>query len=125
MVASLGFYEVRLILFFLLKAGIPDGVLNIITGFGATAGAAISSHMDIDAVINFLIVLQCLYYWFESKLSNKKIPCPLYCLICMIYIEFTSYMFSIVFSGEFHWLHRSRPYSYEGRSRKQFESGFT
>ncbi|CAL5438485.1 unnamed protein product [Camellia sinensis] len=30
------------------QAGIPDGVLNIITGFGATAGAAISSHMDID-----------------------------------------------------------------------------
>ncbi|KAF9615541.1 hypothetical protein IFM89_024389 [Coptis chinensis] len=31
-------------------AGIPDGVLNVITGFGATAGAAISSHMDIDKV---------------------------------------------------------------------------
>ncbi|KAK9100890.1 hypothetical protein Scep_024320 [Stephania cephalantha] len=29
-------------------AGIPDGVLNVITGFGPTAGAAISSHMDID-----------------------------------------------------------------------------
>ena len=122
MVVSFGFYEVQLILFFLLKAGIPDGVLNIITGFGPTAGAAISSHMDIDAVINFLIVLQCLYYWFESF---KKIPCPLCCLLCKIYIEFTSYMFAIIFSGEFHWLHRSRPHSYEGRSRKQFESGFT
>ncbi|KAF5482051.1 hypothetical protein F2P56_002650 [Juglans regia] len=31
-------------------AGIPDGVLNVVTGFGPTAGAAISSHMDIDAV---------------------------------------------------------------------------
>uniref|UniRef100_A0A2N9FYF5 Aldehyde dehydrogenase domain-containing protein n=1 Tax=Fagus sylvatica TaxID=28930 RepID=A0A2N9FYF5_FAGSY len=31
-------------------AGIPDGVLNVVTGFGSTAGAAISSHMDIDAV---------------------------------------------------------------------------
>ncbi|XP_058111163.1 aldehyde dehydrogenase family 2 member C4-like isoform X1 [Magnolia sinica] len=31
-------------------AGIPDGVLNVITGFGHTAGAAISSHMDIDKV---------------------------------------------------------------------------
>ncbi|XP_050263852.1 aldehyde dehydrogenase 1-like [Quercus robur] len=30
-------------------AGIPDGVLNVVTGFGPTAGAAISSHMDIDA----------------------------------------------------------------------------
>ncbi|EXB37035.1 Aldehyde dehydrogenase family 2 member C4 [Morus notabilis] len=31
-------------------AGVPDGVLNVITGFGPTAGAAISSHMDIDMV---------------------------------------------------------------------------
>ncbi|XP_057967942.1 aldehyde dehydrogenase family 2 member C4-like [Malania oleifera] len=31
-------------------AGIPDGVLNIVTGYGQTAGAAISSHMDIDKV---------------------------------------------------------------------------
>lgn len=31
-------------------AGIPDGVLNVVTGFGQTAGAAISSHMDIDMV---------------------------------------------------------------------------
>ncbi|XP_062090753.1 aldehyde dehydrogenase family 2 member C4-like isoform X2 [Humulus lupulus] len=32
------------------QAGIPDGVLNVVTGFGPTAGAAISSHMDIDMV---------------------------------------------------------------------------
>ncbi|KAH6835330.1 aldehyde dehydrogenase 2C4 [Perilla frutescens var. hirtella] len=31
-------------------AGIPDGVLNVVTGYGPTAGAAISSHMDIDKV---------------------------------------------------------------------------
>ncbi|KAL8153188.1 hypothetical protein V2J09_010948 [Rumex salicifolius] len=31
-------------------AGIPDGVMNVVTGFGATAGAAVSSHMDIDKV---------------------------------------------------------------------------
>ncbi|KAG9137219.1 hypothetical protein Leryth_026420 [Lithospermum erythrorhizon] len=31
-------------------AGIPDGVLNVVTGFGHVAGAAISSHMDIDMV---------------------------------------------------------------------------
>ncbi|XP_059634975.1 aldehyde dehydrogenase family 2 member C4-like [Cornus florida] len=31
-------------------AGIPDGVINVITGFGHAAGAAISSHMDIDKV---------------------------------------------------------------------------
>ncbi|KAG5564677.1 hypothetical protein RHGRI_000758 [Rhododendron griersonianum] len=32
------------------QAGIPDGVINVITGFGPTAGAAIGSHMDIDKV---------------------------------------------------------------------------
>jgi len=34
-----------------LKAGIPDGVVNVVTGFGPTAGAALSSHMDVDKVI--------------------------------------------------------------------------
>ncbi|KAJ9167796.1 hypothetical protein P3X46_019390 [Hevea brasiliensis] len=32
------------------QAGIPDGVINVINGYGPTAGAAISSHMDIDKV---------------------------------------------------------------------------
>eukprot|EP00250_Pteridium_aquilinum_P019681 c24530_g1_i1 orf=544-2193(-) len=32
----------------LLEAGLPEGVLNIVSGFGPTAGAAVSSHMDID-----------------------------------------------------------------------------
>lgn len=31
-------------------AGVPDGVINVITGFGTTAGAAIASHMDVDMV---------------------------------------------------------------------------
>src|SRR5271170_3045170 len=32
------------------KAGIPAGVINVLSGFGKTAGAAIASHMDIDKV---------------------------------------------------------------------------
>ncbi|KAK0706675.1 aldehyde dehydrogenase domain-containing protein [Lasiosphaeria miniovina] len=32
------------------EAGFPPGVLNIISGFGKVAGAAISSHMNIDKV---------------------------------------------------------------------------
>jgi aldehyde dehydrogenase (NAD+) len=32
------------------EAGFPDGVINIVPGYGPTAGAAISSHMDIDKV---------------------------------------------------------------------------
>src|ERR1700735_3854560 len=34
----------------LLEAGVPDGVINIVTGFGETAGAAIASHPGIDKV---------------------------------------------------------------------------
>nr|AQM36713.2 aldehyde dehydrogenase [Crocus sativus] len=30
------------------EAGLPDGVLNVISGFGPTAGAALASHMDVD-----------------------------------------------------------------------------
>jgi aldehyde dehydrogenase (NAD+) len=32
------------------EAGIPDGVLNVVPGYGPTAGAAITSHMDVDKV---------------------------------------------------------------------------
>jgi aldehyde dehydrogenase (NAD+) len=32
------------------EAGFPDGVVNIIPGYGETAGAAVSEHLDIDKV---------------------------------------------------------------------------
>jgi len=32
------------------EAGIPDGVVNVLTGFGETAGAAIASHRGVDKV---------------------------------------------------------------------------
>src|SRR5207302_5840836 len=32
------------------EAGFPDGVINVIPGYGPTAGAALSSHMDVDKV---------------------------------------------------------------------------
>ncbi|KAK3955887.1 aldehyde dehydrogenase domain-containing protein [Pseudoneurospora amorphoporcata] len=35
---------------FVKEAGFPPGVLNILSGIGKVAGAAISSHMDIDKV---------------------------------------------------------------------------
>jgi aldehyde dehydrogenase (NAD+) len=34
----------------ILEAGFPQGVVNILPGFGPTAGAAIAHHMDIDKV---------------------------------------------------------------------------
>lgn len=30
------------------EAGLPDGVLNVVSGFGPTAGAALASHMEVD-----------------------------------------------------------------------------
>jgi aldehyde dehydrogenase (NAD+) len=32
------------------EVGFPDGVINVIPGYGPTAGAAISGHMDVDKV---------------------------------------------------------------------------
>ncbi|MFN4243336.1 MAG: aldehyde dehydrogenase family protein [Tepidisphaerales bacterium] len=34
----------------LLEAGLPPGVVNIVPGFGETAGAALAEHMDVDKV---------------------------------------------------------------------------
>jgi len=33
-----------------LEAGLPPGVLNIVTGFGETAGAALAAHPDVDKI---------------------------------------------------------------------------
>ncbi len=32
------------------EAGLPDGVLNVIPGMGETAGKALATHMDVDAI---------------------------------------------------------------------------
>ena len=32
------------------EAGIPDGVVNVVPGYGPTAGAALTGHMDVDKV---------------------------------------------------------------------------
>jgi len=32
-------------------AGIPDGVFNVLPGFGESAGAALASHMDVDCIV--------------------------------------------------------------------------
>ncbi|HUR36401.1 MAG TPA: aldehyde dehydrogenase family protein [Terriglobales bacterium] len=34
----------------IVEAGFPEGVVNIVTGFGETAGAALSGHWDVDKV---------------------------------------------------------------------------
>src|SRR6266498_4446509 len=32
------------------EAGVPDGVVNVVSGFGETAGAALAAHLDVDKV---------------------------------------------------------------------------
>ena len=32
------------------EAGFPEGVVNILTGFGETAGAALAAHPDVDKI---------------------------------------------------------------------------
>ena len=34
----------------LQEAGLPDGVVNVVTGFGETAGAALAAHEDVDKI---------------------------------------------------------------------------
>ncbi|WP_244618240.1 aldehyde dehydrogenase family protein [Rhodoferax sediminis] len=34
----------------LVEAGVPPGVINVVTGLGAEAGAALAAHMDVDRV---------------------------------------------------------------------------
>ncbi|KAH7414433.1 aldehyde dehydrogenase domain-containing protein [Phaeosphaeria sp. MPI-PUGE-AT-0046c] len=34
----------------IVEAGFPPGVINVITGFGKVAGAALSAHMDVDKI---------------------------------------------------------------------------
>ncbi|MCL7031492.1 hypothetical protein MKW94_003188 [Papaver nudicaule] len=44
------------------EAGLPEGVLNVVSGFGPTAGAALASHMDVDKV--------CIH--IRGRISNLK-----------------------------------------------------
>jgi phenylacetaldehyde dehydrogenase len=34
----------------MLEAGVPEGVINVVPGFGHTAGAALSAHPDVDKI---------------------------------------------------------------------------
>ncbi|MES2482952.1 MAG: aldehyde dehydrogenase family protein [Pseudomonadota bacterium] len=35
----------------LLEAGTPEGVVNVVTGYGATAGAALAAHRDVNRIV--------------------------------------------------------------------------
>jgi coniferyl-aldehyde dehydrogenase len=60
------------------QAGVPDGVINVVPGFGETADAAISSHMDVDSVNTlipsqnfFISLLHTILVLYESAPSHQ------------------------------------------------------
>lgn len=77
--------------------------MNVVTGFGKTAGAAISSHMDID------------------KVTNQSLQCKQF-----VFVFFSENVVGIncrgaLFSGQFHRLNRGWAFDHASSSRKQFE----
>nr|GEW01562.1 aldehyde dehydrogenase family 2 member C4-like [Tanacetum cinerariifolium] len=54
------------------EAGVPDGVINVVNGFGSTAGAAISSHMDIDAVTFYFLLVNITSICFAIQLMRYQ-----------------------------------------------------
>ena len=58
--------------FFLLwQAGLPPGVLNVVSGYGPSAGAALASHMNVDKVFHELLISCQLSREIESLLHDK------------------------------------------------------
>ena len=55
-------------------------VLNVITGFGETAGAAISSHLDIDKVIFCISSLSFLTSRYHGSNIGKEVFVCVGCL---------------------------------------------
>lgn len=56
-----------------MEAGIPEGVLNVLPGYGETAGQAIGMHMDVDAVSFTGSTEVGKYFLKYSGESNMKI----------------------------------------------------
>lgn len=63
------------------QAGVPDGVINVVPGFGTSAGAAVSSHMDID-MVNFCVAS---YSRFNEILD------------CLIFSDWSIYIYIYIF----------------------------
>jgi gamma-glutamyl-gamma-aminobutyraldehyde dehydrogenase/4-guanidinobutyraldehyde dehydrogenase/NAD-dependent aldehyde dehydrogenase len=55
-----------------IEAGIPDGVFNVVTGYGETAGKALGLHMDVDAIAFTGSTEVGKYFMEYSARSNMK-----------------------------------------------------
>jgi gamma-glutamyl-gamma-aminobutyraldehyde dehydrogenase/4-guanidinobutyraldehyde dehydrogenase/NAD-dependent aldehyde dehydrogenase len=61
-----------------LEAGIPEGVFNVVPGFGETAGKALGMHPDVDAVTftgSTEIGKQFLIYAGQSNMKRVSLEC--------------------------------------------------
>src|SRR5690606_1122944 len=60
------------------EAGLPEGVLNVVPGFGETAGQAIGRHMDVDCVTftgSAEVGKYFLKYAGESNMKRVSLEC--------------------------------------------------
>jgi acyl-CoA reductase-like NAD-dependent aldehyde dehydrogenase len=60
------------------EAGVPDGVLNVLPGFGETAGQALGRHMDVDKVAftgSSEVGKLFLRYSGESNMKGVQLEC--------------------------------------------------
>lgn len=60
------------------EAGLPDGVFNVVPGFGHTAGKALGMHMDVDAVTftgSTPVARAFLRYAADSNLKEVALEC--------------------------------------------------
>jgi gamma-glutamyl-gamma-aminobutyraldehyde dehydrogenase/4-guanidinobutyraldehyde dehydrogenase/NAD-dependent aldehyde dehydrogenase len=60
------------------EAGIPEGVFNVVPGFGETAGQALGRHMDVDALTftgSTAVGKLLLRYAGESNLKSVSLEC--------------------------------------------------
>ena len=54
-----------------LEAGLPSGVLNILTGDGPTTGNALSTHQGVDKVSLLLLILKiCRNYHAVQNITS-------------------------------------------------------
>jgi len=61
-----------------VEAGVPDGVLNVLPGFGETAGQALGRHMDVDKVAftgSSEVGKLFLVYAGESNMKGVQLEC--------------------------------------------------
>ena len=60
------------------EAGLPDGVLNVVPGFGPTAGRALGLHMDVDALAftgSAAVGKLFLQYAGQSNMKHVALEC--------------------------------------------------